>query len=266
MEAEIAIIGGSGVYTLSMLKGAEKVTVKTPYGRDPDVVIGELAGRKVAFISRHGKGHSVPPHLVNYRANIWALHKLGVKRIIATTATGTLNPKIVPGDLTLLTQFVDFTKVRAPTFYEGSGNGGVVHVDMTEPYCAELRGVISKAAKKMGIKLHPKSTYACMEGPRFETAAEIKALQTLGCDIVGMTNVPECVLAREIQICYATIGVITNWAAGMTKEMLSHAAVLRLMEQNIDRTRRLIIEAVEKIPEERGCNCAAALEGGRIGA
>lgn len=265
MKAEIAIIGGSGVYSIEMLKNPKRAKASTPFGSSPEIVAGELSGRRVAFISRHGKGHSVPPHLVNYRANIWALKEIGVTRILATTAVGTLNPQIHPGELTLLTQFLDFTKSRELTFYEG-GKEGVVHVDMTEPYCPELRRSLSDAARKLGTKLHPRTTYACMEGPRFETSAEIKALRKLGSDIVGMTNIPEAVLARELGLCYSAVGIITNYAAGIKKETLSHGAVLKLMEQNIGRTRNLLAEAIGKIPKDRKCGCAAALEGGRIGA
>jgi 5'-methylthioadenosine phosphorylase len=264
MRAEIAIIGGSGVYSLSMFERPTRVRIKTPYGTPPEMVVGRLGGRRVAFIPRHGRGHSIPPHLVNYRANLWALHRLGVTRILATTASGTMNPKIRPGDLVILTQFLDFTKSRSLTFYEG-GKRGVVHVDMTEPYCPELRRALSDAARALGIKLHRKATYACMEGPRFETSAEIKALRRLGCDVVGMTNVPECVLARELQICYAAVGITTNYAAGIRKQMLSHAAVLELMRQNIGRTRDLLVEAVRRVPKGRKCPCLKALEGGKIG-
>jgi 5'-methylthioadenosine phosphorylase len=263
MKAEIGIIGGSGLYSMSMLRRAKRAAVKTPYGHAPELLVGELAGRRVAFIPRHGKEHSVPPHRINYRANLWALHELGVTRVLATTASGTLNPKMRPGELALLTQFLDFTKSRPLTFYEG-GRHGVVHVDMTEPYCPELRRAFSEAARKLRVKLHRAATYACMEGPRFETSAEIKALGRLGADLVGMTNIPECVLARELGMCYAAVGIVTNYAAGTTKEALSHAAVLELMRQNIGRTRDLLVEAVHKIPKKRGCPCATILERSRV--
>lgn len=263
MQAEIAIIGGSGVYAIELLKRPKKVTVKTPYGISPEIVVGDLAGRKVAFVPRHGKGHTVAPHRINYRANIWALHKLGVTRVLATTASGTINPNIHPGELALLSQFIDFTKCRPLTFYEG-GKQGVVHIDLTEPYCPELRRALSEAASGLKIKLHRKATYACMEGPRFETPAEIIALRRLGSDLVGMTNVPECVLARELEICYAAVGVVTNYAAGLSKETLSHAVVLKLMKKNIVHTRNILVNAIRMIPEDRKCQCAKALHGSRI--
>jgi 5'-methylthioadenosine phosphorylase len=165
-----------------------------------------------------------------------------------------------PGDLVLLDQFVDFTKRRPMTFYEG-GKGGVVHVDVTEPYCPELRRILRETARALKIKLHPRATYGCMEGPRFETAAEIQALRRLGCHLVGMTNVPECILARELELCYAAIAVVTNFAAGISKTKLTHEEVAELMAKNIERVKSLIFTAVPQIPEARGCKCAEALKG-----
>lgn len=260
MRAEIAIIGGSGVYSVEALKGASTTVVSTPYGNSPEITIGRLGGRRVAFLPRHGKGHTVPPHLVNYRANIWALSELGVKRVLATTACGSLNPRMRSGELALLYQFIDFTKRRPQTFYEG-GEGGVVHVDVTEPYCPELRDVLREAARGLKLKLHPRATYGCTEGPRFETAAEVRALRRLGCDLVGMTNVPECVLTRELEICYVAVAVVTNFAAGISKAKLTHTEVVELMKENIGRVQKLLFEAIPRIPKKRSCTCAHALEG-----
>lgn len=260
MRAEIAIIGGSGFYALDLLEGAKEEVIDTPYGRSPEIVVGEVAGRGVAFMPRHGKKHTVPPHLINFRANLWALRELGVARVLATTASGSLNPKMRPGDLVLLDQFIDFTKRRQQTFYEG-GEGGVVHVDVSEPYCPELRDVLRKAAKAMKLKLHPKATYGCTEGPRFETPAEIQALRRLGCDLVGMTNVPECVLARELELCYAAIAVVTNFAAGLAGKKLTHAEVVELMGERMPSVRALVRGAIPKIPTKRVCACSKALEG-----
>lgn len=263
MRADIAVIGGSGVYSISSLGHPRKLVVRTPYGKVSDVVVGEIHGRKVAFLPRHGRGHTVPPHRINYRANLWALGKLGVTRVLATTACGSLSRKMRPGERVLLTQFLDFTKSRPLTFYEG-GRSGVVHVDMTEPYCPEIRSVLSKTASRIGLKLHPRATYACTEGPRFETPAEIKAFRKLGADLVGMTNVPECVLARELGICYAVVGMVTNYAAGLAGKPLSHAEVLELMEKNIDQTQELLLESVGRIPQKRSCFCAKALSLGKM--
>jgi 5'-methylthioadenosine phosphorylase len=260
LRAEIAVIGGSGVYALDYLTDVQTTVVSTPYGKSPEIVLGKLANRNVAFLPRHGKKHTAPPHLVNYRANLWALRELGVKRVLATTASGSLRSRMRPGDLVLLDQFVDFTKRRPMTFYEG-GKGGVVHVDVTEPYCPELRRILRETARALKIKLHPRATYGCMEGPRFETAAEIQALRRLGCDLVGMTNVPECILARELELCYAAIAVVTNFAAGISKTKLTHEEVAELMAKNIERVKSLIFTAVPQIPEARGCKCAEALKG-----
>ncbi len=261
MKAEIAVIGGSGVYVLDLLN-PQVTVVDTPYGKSPEVVVGELGGRGLAFLPRHGKGHTVPPHLVNYRANLWALKELGVTRVLATTAAGSLNPRMRPGELVLLDQFIDFTKRRPVTFYEGEG--GVVHVDVTQPYCPELRGLLIKTAQGLKLRLHPRGTYGCTEGPRFETAAEIRMMHRLGCDLVGMTNVPECTLARELSMCYAAVSVVTNFAAGISKVKLTHAEVAELMAANIERVKKLVVAAIRRIPRARGCACERALEGARV--
>ncbi len=263
MEAEIAVIGGSGLYDLDFIQDAKPAVVDTPYGKSPEMFVGKLGDRKVCFLPRHGKGHTSPPHLINYRANLWALHKLGVKRALATTAAGSLNPRFRPGELVLLDQFLDFTKGRPATFYEG-GEHGVVHVDVTEPYCPELRDVLIKTADRLKLKLHPRGTYSCSEGPRFETAAEIKMVRLLGGDLVGMTNVPECVLARELEICYSAISVVTNFAAGISKAKLTHSEVAELMDKNVQYVKKLIFSAIPEIPERRSCPCASALEGARV--
>ncbi len=263
MDAEVAVIGGSGVYALDFIEGAETRTVATPYGESPEIVLGVVGKRRVAFMPRHGKGHTSPPHLINYRANVWALRELGVKRVLATTAAGSLNPDFKPGELVLLDQFIDLTKSRPTTFYEG-GEAGVVHVDVTEPYCPELRELLVKTGEKLKLDLHPEGTYICTEGPRFETAAEIKMARSLGGDLVGMTNVPECVLARELEICYSAVSVVTNFAAGISKEKLTHAEVAELMGENIGRVMKLMSAAISEIPEKRGCKCGEALKGAKV--
>ena len=260
MKAEIAVIGGSGVYSLAALKQPKAVTVATPYGKSPEIITGILSGRGVAFLPRHGKGHTIPPHLINYRANVWALKKLGVERVIGTTASGSLNPKMRPGELALLTQFLDFTKCRPQTFYEGA-KSGVVHVDVSQPYCPDLGAALAESAKSLGVRLHRRATYACTEGPRFETAAEIKAYRKLGADLVGMTSVPECVLVRELEMCYAGIGIVTNLGAGISRTKLSHAKVLELMNANVKKVQDIILEAIPKITKARACPCSTALEG-----
>lgn len=230
--------------------------MNTPYGT-VEPVIGKLSEHELVFISRHGQDHATPPHLVNYRANIWALHQLGVRKVLATAAVGSLSPEIRSGDLVLPDQFLDFTKSRPLTFYEG-GCQGVLHVDMTEPYCLTLRQSILKASAHLGFAVKNGACYVCTEGPRFETPAEIRMFQRLGGEIVGMTSVPEVVLARELGMCYATIGMVTNEAAGISAYPISHAEVMLSMEKLGVKVAKLIQETVELGTSEQDCACALA--------
>lgn len=230
--------------------------VETPYG-SVELVCGRLANEEVVFVSRHGRGHSTPPHLVNYRANIWAIHQLGVRIIIATAAVGSLSPKFHLGDLVLIDQFLDFTKNRPTTFFEGRQEG-VLHVDMTEPYCSEVRQQIFEAAKKLALPVKNGACYVCTEGPRFETPAEIRMFQILGGDLVGMTSVPEVVLARELGMCYATIGMVTNEAAGIASHPLSHTEVIESMKELGVRVAQLIQATFELWNPVENCRCALA--------
>lgn len=262
---KVAIIGGTGVYDPNILNNVYQEEIPTPYG----VVkfrVGEFAGEKVAFIPRHGSSHAIPPHLINYRANIWAMKKVGVQSIIATTAVGSLNLTMKPGDFVLVDQFLDFTKNRINTFFDG-GTRGVVHVDLTDPYCPVLRDKLSKAAKKANISIHQGGTYVCTEGPRFETPAEIKMFQNMGGDLVGMTNVPEAVLAREAEMCYATVSMVTNFGAGISASPLTHSEVVDTMGANSENIKKLIMAAIEEIsiglePKECCCHTALAEYGG----
>lgn len=257
MEVKIAVIGGTGVYDPNILANTREETVSTPYG-DVDLKIGSHRGKLVAFMNRHGEGHSIPPHLVNYRANIEALKRLGVKNILATAAVGSLNPFMQPGHLVFTDQFLDFTKCRQHTFFDG-GVAGVVHTDMTNPYCSGLREILSRAAQSLGLVSHPAGVYVCCEGPRFETAAEIKMYRLLGGDLVGMTGVPEAPLAREAEICYATIAIVTNYAAGISPTRLTHMEVLDMMSQNGENLRKLLMQSIAWIDEDRACECHCAL-------
>lgn len=249
----IAIIGGTGVYDPNILNDVYQEEINTPYGA-VKFMVGEYAKQKVAFIPRHGSTHAIPPHLINYRANIWAMKKIGVRRIIATTAVGSLNLAMKPGDFVLVDQFLDFTKSRVNTFFDG-GERGVVHVDLTNPYCNSLREKVLIAAKRENIKIHQNGTYVCTEGPRFETPAEIKMYGNIGGDLVGMTNVPEVVLAREAEMCYATVSMVTNYAAGISPTTLTHGEVVETMKQNTEKIKRLIMTAIEEISLEMGINC-----------
>lgn len=252
-KVRLAIIGGTGVYDPRILENISEEIITTPYG-PAKIRLGTYQGEQVAFLARHGVNHSVPPHLINYRANIAALKQLGVERVIATTAVGSCNRNMKPGDFVIIDQFLDFTKGRISTFFEG-GEAGVVHTDVTEPYCPECRKVLIEAAKQVGITAHPTGTYVCTEGPRFETAAEIRMFAQMGGDVVGMTNVPESVLAREAGLCYATVSMVTNFGAGISPTNLTHDEVLEVMAANSENLKRLVMATLTQIPLERGCTC-----------
>lgn len=253
MSVRIAVIGGTGVYDPEIFDEVEVTAVTTPYGV-VDVTVGTFAGEQVAFIPRHGPDHAVPPHLVNYRANIFALASLGVERIIATNAVGSLRERFAPGHFVLADQFLDFTKSRVSTFFEG-GDAGVEHVDVTDPYCPQLRGLVHETGRPLGLMVHNDATYVCTEGPRFETPAEIRMFGQMGADLVGMTSVPEVVLAREAGICYAAVCMVTNYAAGLAGYPLSHEEVYDLMKRNAANLRALVTEVIPRIPKARACAC-----------
>lgn len=281
---KIGIIGGSGISKPGAGKRpAERIPIETPYGV-VEVQHTAVAGRDVFFLNRHGKGHAIPPHLINYRANIRALKLAGVTRVLATCAVGTMNPAIQPGDLVVLDTFLDFTKGRAASF---SSTGDVFHVDMTEPFCPQMREVFISAATRKGlprpgeihagsrndrdgatgaggVRLHSRGVYVCAEGPRFETPAEIRAFRLLGGDVVGMTAVPECVLAREDGLCYAGIAVSTNWAAGIAARPPTPHEVNAMMAKRFDALRELLERAIAGIPEARNCGCESARDKGRV--
>jgi len=254
---ETAIIGGTGVYDPDLLDDTREIAVDTVYGQ-VKVLTGFYQGIEVAFIPRHGSDHGVPPHLINYRANIMALNQVGVKNIIATTAVGSLNFEFKPGMFALADQFLDFTKNRQHTFYEG-GVRGVVHCDMTVPYCPELRQALMIAGQEMGLKITNGGIYVCTEGPRFETAAEIKMFKMLGGHLIGMTSVPEVCLARELGMCYANISIITNFAAGISASILTHSEVVEMMKLRIADVRHLIMAGIKKISAAKSCTCSNIL-------
>ncbi|HEY8531773.1 MAG TPA: S-methyl-5'-thioadenosine phosphorylase, partial [Limnochorda sp.] len=228
----------------------------TPYG-EITVQTGRYHGHQIAFMPRHGKGHSIPPHKINYRANIWGLKALGVQRILATAAVGSLNPAMEPGHFVFVDQFLDFTKGRASTFFDGDPYG-VVHIDMSEPYCPRLRDALTRVGQRLGLKTHSRGVYVCTEGPRFETPAEIRAFAMLGGDVVGMTGVPEVVLAREAGLCYATMAMVTNLGAGLSKTPLTQEEVVEIMAANTQRVRQLAMETIACLPRERSCICGDA--------
>ncbi|WP_456475638.1 S-methyl-5'-thioadenosine phosphorylase [Candidatus Pyrohabitans sp.] len=256
----IAIIGGTGIYDPKVFREQERRVLETPYGKASPAFLGELSGRSVVFMPRHGVKHELPPHRVNYRANIYALKQLGVTRVIATNSVGGISPRLAPGNVVVPHDFIDFTRSRSSTFYDSEA----VHVDMTLPYCPEMRSAIIEAAKGTLGEVEERGAYAATEGPRFETPAEIRMLSRLGCDIVGMTGMPEVVLARELEMCYASVCTVTNYAAGIKQEKLTATEVIEVVKQNEEKLKRLILEAVKLIPEERRCPCAHALEEARV--
>jgi len=249
--AEVAVIGGTGLEDL--FEGFETVNVGTPYGISHTLSIGEIGGRRVAFLPRHGRKHSIPPHKINYRANMYALYKIGVERIIATNAVGAININFRPGDLVVPHDIIDFTRQRHLTFYDQSP---VIHVDFTEPYCPEIRGILIEVARGVAGTVHEQAVYVCTEGPRFETPAEIRMFRALGCDVVGMTGMPEAVLARELGICYATICFVSNMAAGISGK-LTYEEVIETSKIVMPKIRRIIVEAVGSLPRVRGCQCSS---------
>jgi len=256
-KVEIAVIGGSGLEKL--FGNCEKVRVGTPYGLPPPIFISEVDGKPFAFLPRHGLEHSIPPHKINYRANIYALYQLGVKRILATNAVGAINLSFKPGDLVVPHDFIDFTKRRDFTFYEDSP---VTHVDFSQPYCPQLRSLLIKSAKNLGYEVGDKAVLVCTEGPRFETPAEVEMFRRLGCDIVGMTSSSEAVLSRELEICYATLCYVSNMAAGIQRE-LTVREVGEVAQRTSQKLEQILRVTIRKISRGRSCPCSQALKNAR---
>lgn len=258
----IGVIGGTGIYDPTILENTSEERITTPYG-EVLVTLGQHQSKRVAFIPRHGGDHSVPPHLINYRANIEALRSLGVHRIVATAAVGSLNFEYKPGTIVIIDQFLDFTKNRISTFFDGQEHG-LIHVDVTKPFCGEVRQALFRAAAETGTSVFDSGVYVCTEGPRFETAAEIRMFKSMGGDVVGMTAVPEVVLAREAGICYGTVAVVTNYAAGISTTKLTHEEVVDCMHSNITRIRQTIMGAISFMPPARECECSQVPEAVKV--
>jgi 5'-methylthioadenosine phosphorylase len=256
-EAGIGVIGGSGFYQL--LDSGDEIAVDTPYGPPSDpVVVGEVAGRRVAFLPRHGRDHRFPPHRIPYRANLWALRSLGVRQIIAPSAVGSLTPSLLPGTLAIPDQLVDRTTSRAQTYYD---SGGVVHVAFADPYCPRIRAQAISAAKAVGWAPAESGTLVVIEGPRFSTRAESQWYAAQGWTLIGMTGHPEAVLARELALCYATLALVTDTDAGVAEgEGVTHEEVLRQFAQNATRLRELVLDIIKDLPPERNCFCPHALD------
>lgn len=258
-ETSTGIIGGSGLYEMEGLKILDEVRLETPFGEPSDsYVVGELEGRKVIFLPRHGRGHRISPSELNFRANIWGMKKLGVDAIIAVSAVGSMREKIVPGHMVIVDQFIDNTRGRVSTFFT---DGVVAHVSFADPVCSNLRTILVEAGRESGATVHEKGTYLCMEGPQFSTRAESNLYRTWGVDVIGMTNLQEVKLAREAEICYATIALSTDydcWHQG--HDDVTIEAVLEVLKKNVEMAKKMIRHAVGQIGAERGCGCRRALD------
>lgn len=252
----IAIIGGTGIYEI--VEKGEEIScsvVETPFGPSPEISLFQLHRQDFIFMPRHAMGHANPPHMVNYRANIWALKKMGVDRIIATNAVGSLHESIEPGDFVVPQDFLDFTRMRKGTFYDDK----TVHIDITEPYCPQLRDVLISSGDVRG-----NGVYVCTEGPRFETAAEVEMFQRLGGTVVGMTGLPEAVLARELEMCYAAICTVSNFAASISSTKLTIDEVLEVLDKKRENLIGLLTDILFEIPSKCQCHCQNTLNGAKM--
>jgi 5'-methylthioadenosine phosphorylase len=256
---KIGVIGGSGLYSMNGLSDIRQERVKTPFGEPSDaIVIGTLEGRRVAFLARHARGHKLLPGEINYRANIYAMKSLGVERIISVSAVGSLQEDLRPGEFLVVDQFYDRTKHRVSTFF---GDGLVAHVGFDKPTCAQLSEVLSAASGQCGVTVHSRGTYICMEGPQFSTLAEARVHRQMGFQVIGMTNVTEAKLAREAELCYSTIAMITDydcWHPG--HDSVSVAQIIETLNQNAGNAQRVLRESVRTMPSGRNCKCGSALQ------
>ncbi len=261
--AEIGIFGGSGFYDFAE-GDVEEITVDTPYGPPSDkIVLMTVAGHKVAFLPRHGKAHTLPPHRVPYRANLWAFQSLGVTRVLAPSAVGSLQPNIAPGDFVINDQFVDRTNSRADTFFHGPE---VVHVSSADPYCPQMRQLAIDAAGQSGVSVHETGTVVVIQGPRFSSKAESRWFTQRGWDIVSMTQYPEVILARELELCYVTLSLVTDYDAGLVSDTAAVEAhdVLAMLKQNTANVKRVLKTMLAEMPSDRSCSCADALKYARM--
>jgi 5'-methylthioadenosine phosphorylase len=258
-QAEIGIIGGSGLYSMNGLTKTREVTVKTPFGEPSDaIVLGMLEGKRVAFLARHGRGHRILPGEINFRANVYAMKLLGVERIISVSAVGSLMEDLRPGEFLVPDQFVDRTKNRVSTFF---GAGLVAHVGFDKPTCGQVSAALADASVHCGVMVHRLGTYVCIEGPQFSTLAEANMHRQLRFEVIGMTNVTEAKLAREAEICYATIAMITDFDCWHPDhESVTASQIIATLVQNAENAQKVLREAVRAMPETRSCKCGAALK------
>ncbi|MHB8142864.1 MAG: S-methyl-5'-thioadenosine phosphorylase [Thermoleophilia bacterium] len=260
MAGRIGVIGGSGFYEL--LENPQEMQVTTPFGDPSDVIaLGKIAGREVCFLPRHGKGHRIMPTDLPFQANILALKQLGVEWIISASAVGSMKEEIKPGDIVIPDQFIDRTRQRRSTFF---GDGCVAHISFADPVCGRLAAIVAEAGRHAGATIHEGGTYVCMEGPQFSTRAESLVYRSWGVDVIGMTNLQEAKLAREAEICYATMALATDydcWYEG--EEDVTIAQVIETMNNNVDMAKKIVETAVPRIPETRTeCGCATAMQYG----
>jgi len=258
MAGKIGVIGGSGLYDMAELDSVEMVELRTPFGDPSDAFItGQLGGRQVVFLPRHGRGHRILPSRLNFRANIFGMKQLGVEWLIAVSAVGSMQEEIAPGDVAIPDQFLDFTRGRASTFFR---DGLAAHVSMADPVCPEVSAVLGKAARAMGATVHQGGTYLCIEGPQFSTRAESNVYRSWGASVIGMTNMPEAKLAREAGICYATLALVTDYDCWHEAEAdVTVDTIVALLKQNAALAQQIVQETVLALPAERQCSCKDAL-------
>jgi 5'-methylthioadenosine phosphorylase len=265
-KADVGVFGGSGFY--SFIKIEDEIFMETEYGKPSDkIVIGDIEGVKVAFLPRHAHDHSIPPHMINYRANVFAMKKLGVKQIFSPCASGSLHPLIKPGDFVICDQFVDRTNSRKDTFYDGPHT---THISTAEPYCPELRKIVIKSANELGIKCHERGTVVVVQGPRFSTKAESRWYSNQGWEVINMTQYPEVALARELEICFVNISIITDYDAGLEDnpeiKPVSSKDIVKIFGENIKKISQLLFKSIPRVADidERKCICSSALKGAII--
>jgi 5'-methylthioadenosine phosphorylase len=258
LKAEIGIIGGSGLYSMPGFEAQEEANIETPFGRPSDnYVLGQLAGHSVAFLARHGQGHRISPSELNFRANIYGMKSLGVQRIISLSAVGSLKEEHRPLDFVIPDQFFDRTRGRVSTFF---GDGLVAHISFADPICPQLAEVVASACSATGVTAKKGGTYLCMEGPAFSTRAESNVYRSWGMDVIGMTNLQEAKLAREAEICYVTVAMVTDydcWHAG--HDAVTVSDIVGNLVKNASNASRVVAEAVAEMPKERSCKCGSAL-------
>ena len=259
MKAEIGIIGGSGLYSMPGFEAQEEMYIDTPFGRPSDnYVVGQLAGRQVAFLARHGRGHRISPSELNFRANIYGMKTLGVERIISLSAVGSLKEEHRPQDFVIPDQFFDRTRGRISTFF---GEGLVAHISFADPICPELSGVVSQACQAAGVAAKKGGTYLCMEGPAFSTKAESNVYRSWGMDVIGMTNLQEAKLAREAEICYVTVAMVTDYDCWHPHhDAVTVADIIGNLMKNAENACAVVAAAVAAMPTGRTCKCGSALK------